>query len=129
MARKLTYCPYGPALLERDEVLLLAGSLGTSQVEAAGFIALLVGYALSMGDEDGTIDHLSTHHIERACYWTGEPGALVEAFEANAVCCGHKDDDDDPLRISPVLWELLAGTAIKKRKDNQRRQKEHRAGN
>jgi hypothetical protein len=110
-----TWVEYGRRLLERDEVYSLAGALYVSQVEAAGYIALLVALGLAEADDDGQVWHLTDKAIEMACYWTGERGALVAAFVACGILVGDRDSDDNPLRIMPGLWDDLAGKTLKQR--------------
>lgn len=124
---KPTWCEYGRRLLEFDEVHSLAGRLETSQVEAAGFIALLVALGLAEADDDGQVWHLTDKAIERACYWTGERGALVAAFIACGVLVGDRESDDRPLRISPTIWDDLAGETMKQRVQARARKRKERA--
>ena len=100
--------------------------MGISQVEAAGYIALLVALGISKGDDEGQIDFLTTKAIEQACYWPGERGQLLKAFLACNVLSGERDSDTNPLHISAALWNTIAGKAIKNRKDARKRQAEKR---
>ena len=121
------YVIFGPKLLELDEVYSLAGQLCISQVEAGGYIALVVALGIAQGDDDGQIDFLTTKAIETACYWTGERGLLLDSFLACGVLSGEHESDTNPLRISPPLWSTVAGAAIKKRKEARKRKREERA--
>lgn len=110
-----TWVEYGRRLLELDEVYSLAGTLDVSQVESAGYIALLVALGLAEADDDGQVWHLTDKAIEMACYWTRERGTLVAAFVASGVLVGDRDSDDNLLRIAPGLWNDLAGKTLKQR--------------
>lgn len=121
-----TWVKFGAELCELDAVYSLAGSMAISQVEAAGYIALAVAFAIAAGDDDGQIDHLTDKAIERACYWTGERGALVTAFIENGVLSGRRDSDTKPLSIEPGLWETLGGESIRKRKQSRERMQRKR---
>lgn len=122
-----TWVRYGRELLELDAVYSLAGSMGISQVEAAGYIALVVAFAIANADDDGQIDHLTDKAIETACYWQGERGALVEMFRYAGVLSGERDSDTEPLAIEPSLWVAVAGKTIEERKNaRKRKQKERR---
>lgn len=124
-----TWVEYGRRLLELDEVYSLAGTLNITQVEAAGYIALVVALGLADADDDGQVDHLTDKAIEKACYWTGERGALVAAFVESGVLCGDRDSDDSPLRISPGLWDVLAGKTLKQRIQARKRKQDERNRN
>ena len=103
--------------------------MGISQVEAAGYIALVVAYGLCKADDDGQINDLTDRAIEKACYWMGERGALIAAFIQSGVFYGERDNDDDPLRISPRLWDELAGDTMKKRLQERKRKQQERERN
>ena len=120
---------FGPSVLELDAVLCLAGSLGVSQVEAAGYVALVVAYGIAMADDDGRIDHLTDKAIEQACYWEGERGCLVEHFIASNVLAGDRESDTSPLRIEPSLWDALAGKAMRGRETSRRTSQKNRDNN
>lgn len=124
-----TWVEYGRRLLELDEVYSLAGTLNITQVEAAGYIALVVALGLADADDDGQVDHLTDKAIEKACYWTGERGALVAAFVESGVLYGDRDSDDSPLRISPGLWDVLAGKTLKQRIQARKRKQDERNRN
>lgn len=124
---KPTWVRFGRELMELDAVYVLAGSMGISQVEAAGYIALAVSFAIASGDDDGQVDHMTDKAIENACYWTGERGALVAAFTANGVFSGERDSDTNPLSIEPGLWRAVAGKAIDERKAARERKAKERA--
>lgn len=112
---KRQWVAFGPAVMELDVVLSLAGTLGVSRVEAAGYIALAVAYGISKAEDDGVIWHLTDRAIENACYWDGPRGTLVKSLTDCYVFVGDREDDDNPLRIEPSLWQMLAGKAIKER--------------
>ena len=118
---------FGATLLELDEVYSLAGSMGVSQVEAGGYIALVVALGIARADDNGIIDDLTTRAIEKACYWDGERGELLEHFLTCNVLAGERDNDTNPLRISPALWSTLAGAAVKQRKAARERKRNERA--
>lgn len=122
-----TWVKFGRELLELDEVYSLAGCMEISQVEAAGYIALLVAFALAHADDDGQIDHLTDKTIETGCYWDGERGELVAAFTSSGVLTGQRDSDSDPLAIAPSVWAALAGKAIAERAAARKRKAEERA--
>lgn len=125
-----TYVRYGSQLLELDEVYSLAGHMCISQVEAGGYIALVVALGIARANDDGNIDDLTTKAIEAACYWTGERGQLLDSFLACGVLTGERDSDTNPLRISPALWVTVAGSAIKQRKDaRERKRRQRQRGN
>ena len=109
------WVPYGPGLVDHDYSLTLAGELGISPVEAAGYIALLVARALRLQNDIGLVDDLTDRAIEKACYWTGERGALVKAFCRAGVLQGVRDDDTHPLTICPEIWKLLADRILRNR--------------
>ena len=117
---------YSADLLENDYTYSLAGVLNTSQVEAAGYIALVVSFALKVGDDAGQVDHLTDKAIEKACYWTGKRGDLVGAFCASGIFRGNREDDNNPLTIAPDVWNTLAGRALKQRFEWRKRQKTKR---
>ena len=121
------YVIFGPSLLELDEVLQLACHMGISQVEAGGYIALVVALGIGQGDDEGQIDFLTTKAIEQACYWGGERGQLLNAFLACDVLSGERDSDTNPIRISTALWKTIAGPAIKKRIEARNRKRRERA--
>lgn len=123
-----TWVEYGRHLLELDEVYSLAGVLCVSQVEAAGYIALVVALGLADADDDGQVWHLTDKAIEKACYWTGERGALVTAFVESGVLFGDRDSDENPLRIAPGLWDDLAGKTLKERIQARERKRKQRNG-
>lgn len=120
------WAPFGPVLLEYDCVYSLAGSLQISQVEAAGFVALVIAFAIANADDYGRIDDFTDKAIESACYWSGERGELVKAFAANGVLEGERDSDDKPLRIETGLWATVAWGAIKKRIEARNRKRKER---
>lgn len=122
-----TWVKFGKELLELDAVYCLAGSLSISQVEAAGYIALVVAFAIAQADDEGQIDHLTDKAIETACYWPGERGELVKAFTDNGVFSGQRDSDSEPLQIAPDLWAKLAGKTIEDRKAARKRKAKQRA--
>ena len=117
---------YSDSLLENDYTYSLAGTLNITQVEAGGYIALLVAFALKVGDDTGQVDHLTDKAIEKACYWTGKRGDLVKAFCASGVFRGDRDDDNNPLTITPDVWNALAGRALKQRLEWRKRQQNRR---
>ncbi len=117
--KRRQWVAFGPELLEHDSVLNLAGCMGISRTEAAGYIALAVAYAIKMADDTGRIDHLTDKAIENACYWDGVRGALVSEFCRACVFTGDRESDDLPLRIEPGLWRFLAGDAIKGREQSR----------
>lgn len=121
-----TWVKFGNAFVERDEVYSLAGCMGGSLVEAAGYIALVVAYALAVGDDDGCVDDLTDKAIERACFWYGERGALVEHFITSGIFCGDRNSDTNPLRIAPALWADVAADTIRKRADARQRKRNQR---
>jgi hypothetical protein len=123
-----TWVKFGQELVQRDEVYSLAGCLGISIVEGAGYIALLCAMGEAQADDDGTIDHLTTKAIEDGCCWPpARRGELLEAFCESGVIQGERDSNTNPIHISPVLWDELAGDCIKRRVENRRRQQEKRA--
>lgn len=124
---KPTWVKFGTELLELDAVYALAGSMGISQVEAAGYIALVVAFAIANADDDGQIDYLTDKAIEKACYWTGERGALIDAFTQNGVFEGERDSDNNPLSIERGLWRAVAGKTIDERKAARKRKAKERA--
>ena len=117
---------YSVDLLENDYVYSLAGTMDITQVEAAGYVALLVAFALKHGDDGGQVDYLTDKAIEKACYWTGERGALVKAFCESGVFRGDREDDKNPLTITPDVWNALAGRALKQRSEWRKRQQTRR---
>jgi len=121
-----TWVEYGRHLLELDEVYSLAGVLCVSQVESAGYIALLVALGLADADDDGQVWHLTDKAIEKACYWPGERGELVKAFVESGVLIGDRDSDENPLRIAPGLWDDLAGKTLKERIQARERKRKQR---
>ena len=127
--QKRQWVPFGPEVLELDAVLSLAGSMGISRVEAAGYVALAVAYGIAKADDDGRIDHLTDKAIETACYWDGPRGALVREFVRAYVFTGDRETDDNPLRIEPSLWVALAGKAMKGREASRITSKNNRDRN
>ena len=118
---------YSTDLVEDDYSFNLACSLQTeSRVEAAGFISLLVAFALVKGDDTGQVDHLTDKAIEQGCYWHGARGELVKAFCDSGVLVGSRDDDTSPLTVAPALWATLAGPVLKGREEARKRKKEQR---
>lgn len=111
-----------------DAVLILAGGMEIPQVEAAGYIALVVSFAIEKAYDNGIVDHLTDKAIERACFWGGNKGELVQAFTEFGIFVGERDSDENPLRIEPGLWEALAGKVIKQRIDSRRRKEKQRSG-
>lgn len=124
---KATWVKFGTELLELDAVYSLAGSTGMSQVEAAGYIALVVAFAIANADDEGVIDHMTDKAIETACYWTGERGTLVAAFLDAGVFDGERDSDVKPLCIEAGLWRSIAGKTIEERKAARKRKQKERA--
>lgn len=124
---KPTWVKFGTEFLELDAVYSLAGTLDVSQVEAAGYIALLIAFAIAHADDDGQIDHLTDKTIETACYWTGERGALMECFTLAGVLSGERDSDDEPLAIERGLWRAVAGKTIDERNAARKRKAKERA--
>jgi hypothetical protein len=124
---KPTWVKFGPQLLELNAVSALAKSMSITQVEAGGYIALVVAYAIANADDDGNIDHLTDKSIETACYWTGERGELVRAFTENGVFSGERDSDLQPLSIEPELWRTVAGKTIDERRAARKRKAKERA--
>ena len=118
---------FNKALIENDYVLSLAGCMSCSQVEAAGYVALVVAFGLSFADDNGTIDHLTDHSIERACYWDGEPGELIRLFTESGIFVGERDSDTNPLAISPDVWHGLGGEVLAGREAARKRKAEQRA--
>lgn len=123
---KPTWVPFGPKLLELDAVYVLAGHMQISQVESAGYIALVIAFAIANADDDGQIDFLTDKAIESACFWTGERGALVTAFSKCGIFSGKRDSDENPLSIDPGLWRTVAGRAIDERKAARKRKAKER---
>ena len=101
--------------------------MGISQVEAAGYVALLVAFAIAHADDDGQIDHLTDKTIETACYWTGERGALMNMFSISGVFSGERDSDEKPLSIERDLWRAVAGKTIDERNAARKRKAKERA--
>lgn len=124
---KPTWVKFGPELLELEAVYSLAGEMSVSLVEAAGYIALVVAFAIANADDDGQIDFLTDKAIETACFWPGTRGALVTAFINSNVFSGERDSDNQPLSIEPGLWQKLAGQTIDGRKAARERKAKERA--
>lgn len=115
MAQRRRWVAFGPEVMELDVVLCLAGRMGISRVEAAGYVALAVAYGIARGEDDGVIWHLTDKAIEDACYWDGPRGELVQGLTDSYVFVGDREDDNNKLRIEPGLWQMLAGKAIQGR--------------
>ena len=109
------WVPFDIDLVEHDYVFALAGMMDSSPVEAAGYVALLVSYGLTLPNDVGCVDDVTDKAIEKACCWMGERGELVRAFCVSGILQGSRDDDAHPLTICPALWQLLASKALKQR--------------
>lgn len=124
---KETWVKFMPSRTEMDETLNLSACLEISRVEAAAYIALLVAFGIKYCSDDGDgIGTFADKTIEDACVWEGVRGQLVQAFIASGILMGDRESDDDSLRISPVVWQALAGDAIEKRHGNAERQQTFR---
>ena len=121
-----TYVEFNLLLVDRDETLSLAGSMGISRVEAAGYIGLLVAFGLKYADDDGQVDIFSDKAIEDGCAWDGQRGELLKAFMLSGVLVGERDSSSNPIHVAPDLWAALAGKSIKARADARRRKQNQR---
>lgn len=123
--KESAFCRFGVKIVEDKLVKALARNLEISAVEAAGYVALLVGVGISCATDGGELD-LSARRIEDACRWEGMTGELFNAFRFVAILIGDRDDAADPLRFNPNIWRDYAFDAIKQRTNARRRQADKR---
>ena len=95
----------------------LASNLGIPQYSAVGILISLWTWALSNA-EDGSLFGFPSNAIARACYWDGDPDALVDALTESGWI-----DEDSALHD----WYDYAGRLIEFRKKERTRLKEYRS--
>lgn len=127
-SNRRTFARFNLDFVEMDCTKRLADVLQISEVEAAGYIALLIVFGIQKADNKGCINEYTARTIENACHWPkNRRMELIGAFWDAGVVIGQPDDDDDPLTIAPDLWFTQAADVAEKREKDRNRKRAERA--
>lgn len=111
-------------VIEHEKTFILAEELNLEEVQVVGYLIALWAWAIDH-HPDGVLP-ANDKLIAKACRWSGPP----EPFVKSLVFAGFLDDNyigKNTGRRTIHNWDLYAGSLIRMREANKKRQRKHRS--